>query len=121
MPFLHIILLFCAPLKIKYHINIYLAFNFFGPIPPLTPGTWGGVQGKTTINLKTYKRLGQFSYGQHRCTTDQIHTCIKGANENNYEWIYMGEVKEGTDDIPHGIGIKVFNDGYTQQFNNKDS
>ena len=33
----------------------------------------------------------------------------------------MGEVKEGTDDIPHGIGIKVFNDGYTQQFNNKDS
>ena len=73
-------------------------------------------------NSNTYKRLGQFSYDQHHYTTDHIHTCIKGENDNNYDWIYIGEVKEGTDHIPHGIGIKVWSkDGSTQQLNNKDS
>ena len=35
------------------------------------------------------------------------------------DWIYIGEVKEGTDNTPHGIGIKVYSDGDTQQLNNK--
>ena len=37
------------------------------------------------------------------------------------EWIYIGEVKEGTDDTPYGIGIRVVNDGSTQQLNDNDS
>ena len=24
-----------------------------------------------------------------------------------YDWLYIGEAKEGTDHIPHGIGIQV--------------
>ena len=52
-----------------------------------------------------YKRLGQFDYGQPNCTTDSIKTCIGKDIISN--WIYIGEVKEGTDDTPHGIGIRV--------------
>ena len=52
-----------------------------------------------------YKRLGQFDYGQPSCTTYYVYTCI---HKDKYdEWIYIGEVKEGTDDTPHGIGIQV--------------
>ena len=51
--------------------------------------------------------MGQFSYDRHHCTTGHIQTYIKGENDNNYEWIYIGEVREGTDHIPHGIGIQV--------------
>ena len=65
-----------------------------------------------------YKRLGQFDYGQPNCTTDHIKTIIHKEKYN--EWIYIGEVKEGTDDTEHGIGIKVCSGG-TQQFSNKDS
>ena len=72
-------------------------------------------------NLDTYKRLGQFSYDQHHCNTNHIQTYIKGENDNNYEWIYIGEVKVGTDHIPHGIGIKVLSNGDTQQFSSKDN
>ena len=69
-----------------------------------------------TKNSNTYKRLGQFSYDQHHYTSDNIQTCIKEINDNNYEWIYIGEVREGTDHIPHGIGIKVWSkDGSTHQ------
>ena len=64
-----------------------------------------------------YKRLGQFDYGQQNCTTDHITTCI--YKDKYSSWFYIGEVKEGTDDTPHGIGIKVYNDGSTQQLNNK--
>ena len=64
-----------------------------------------------------YNRLGQFDYGQQSCTTDHI-TCINKEND----WIYIGEVKEeGTDDTPHGIGIKVNKYGDTQQLYNKGS
>ena len=28
-------------------------------------------------------------------------------------------VKKGTDDTPHGIGIQVLGNGFTQPFNNK--
>ena len=63
------------------------------------------------------------NYGQPNCTTHHIKTCI--GNEYGdfyeYEWIYIGEVKEGTDDTPHGIGIRVSNIGYTQQLYNNDS
>ena len=62
-----------------------------------------------------YNQLGQFSYGQPHYTKDCINACI----EEDYNWIYVGEVKEGTDDIPHGIGIKVYYDGSTQQLNDK--
>ena len=53
-----------------------------------------------------YKRLGQFDYGQPSCTTDHINTCIK-KDKDYFSWIYIGEVEEGTDHTPHGIGIKV--------------
>ena len=57
-----------------------------------------------TESSGVYKRLGQFDYGQPSCTTDHIKTWIR---KDNY-WIYIGEVKEeGTDDTPHGIGIRV--------------
>ena len=62
-----------------------------------------------------YERLGEFDYGQLSCTTDQIKTCI---HKDNW-WIYIGELKEETDHTPHGIGIKVWYDGRTQQLNNK--
>ena len=58
-----------------------------------------------TLTSGVYKRLGQFDYGQQNCTTDHIKTCI---HQDKYSWIYIGEVKEGTDDTPHGIGIKVY-------------
>ena len=68
-----------------------------------------------STNSDVYKRLGEFNYGQLNCTTDRITTCIK---DNWY--IYIGEVKEeGIDDNPHGIGIKVWTDGGTQQLRNK--
>ena len=66
-----------------------------------------------------YKRLGQFDYGQPNCTTDHIKTCISEKKYN--EWIYIGEVKEGTDDTPHGIGIRVYSGWGTQQLNGQDS
>ena len=68
-----------------------------------------------TRSSGVYKRLGQFDYGQPSCTTDHINTCI---DKDNF-WIYIGEVKEGTDDTPHGIGIQVWRDGTTQQLNNR--
>ena len=68
-----------------------------------------------STNSGVYKRLGEFNYGQPNYTTDRITTCIK---DNWY--IYIGEVKEeGIDDNPHGIGIKVWTDGGTQQLSNK--
>ena len=60
-----------------------------------------------TVRSDKYKELGQFSYDQPHCTTHHISTCI---HKDNY-WIYIGEVKEGTDDIPHGLGIQVNNSG----------
>ena len=68
-----------------------------------------------TETSDVYKRLGQFDYGQPNCTTDHIKTCI----DKKYNWIYIGEVKEGTDDTRHGIGIQVWWRGDTQQLNNK--
>ena len=62
-----------------------------------------------TRSSGVYKRLGQFDYGQPNCTSDHIKTCIGKDNR----WIYIGEVKEGTDDTPHGIGIKVTYGGST--------
>ena len=67
-----------------------------------------------TRSSGVYKRLGQFDYGQQSCTTHHITTCIKYN-----EWIYIGEVKEGTDDTPHGIGIRVDKNGSTQHLINK--
>ena len=60
-----------------------------------------------TERSDTYKELGQFSYDQPHCTKYHITTCIHN------KWIYIGEVKEGTDDIPHGIGIQVDSRGDT--------
>ena len=33
--------------------------------------------------------------------------------EKYSDWIYIGKVKEGFDDIPHGVGIRVWNNGVT--------
>ena len=60
-----------------------------------------------TLTSGVYKRLGQFDYGQPNCTTNHIKTCIHWDNK----WIYIGELKEGTDDTPHGIGIQVWKGG----------
>ena len=70
-----------------------------------------------TESSGVYKRLGQFDYGQPTSTTDHIKTC---TDDSYYGWIYIGEVKEeGTNHIPHGIGIKVDKNGHTQQLSNK--
>ena len=69
------------------------------------------------VPLDIYKRLGQFDYGQPHCTRDHIHACYR--KYEYADWIYIGEVKEGTDDIPHGIGIQVAWHGGTQQLCNK--
>ena len=70
-----------------------------------------------TITSGIYKRLGQFDYGQPHCITDHISICFGKDNE----WIYIGEVREGSYDIPHGIGIQVYDSGgSTQQLNYKD-
>ena len=71
-----------------------------------------------TLTSAVYKRLGQFDYGQPNCTTHHIKTCIY-KDKYGDDCIYIGEVKEGTDDTPHGIGIQVWWDGRTQQLNNK--
>ena len=67
--------------------------------------------------MDIYKRLGQFDYAQSLCSTDHHFQTFRDEDDN--EWIYIGEVKEGTDDIPHGIGIKVWWRGGTQLLNNK--
>ena len=66
-----------------------------------------------------YKRLGKSDYGQPNCTTDHIKTSIQKDMFDG--WIYIGEVKEGTDDTPHGFGIRVLSTGDTQQLNDNDS
>ena len=99
----YIICLHCSPAAQHKHNHHHLTPSLDTDFP-----TTSGV----------YKRLGQFDYGQPNCTTDHIKTCIHGEYNN---WIYIGEVKEGTDDTPHGIGIKVWSNGDTQQLNNKDS
>ena len=70
-----------------------------------------------------YKRLGQFDYDQPNYTTDHIKTCIRN-DDRHYNWIYIGEVKEGTGNTPHGIGIRVewYDMGrVTQELNNKEN
>ena len=60
---------------------------------------------------EVYKRLGQFDYDQPSCTSDYIRPCMSNS-DSGCKWIYIGEVKGGTDDTPHGIGIQVkWNDG----------
>ena len=58
--------------------------------------------------------MGDFAYGQPHCTTDLIQTCYGQKEHNFYKWIYIGQVKEGTNDIPHGVGIKLYRYGNTQ-------
>ena len=72
-----------------------------------------------TKSSSVHKRLEELSYDQPHCTTDHIRICF-GKDEYGDRWIYIGEVKEGTDDVPHGIGIQVYSYGYTQQLDNKD-
>ena len=83
--------------------------------PPLSHSLF---RERFTTASDVYKRLGQFDYGQPNCTIDHIKTCF-GKDEYSFKWIYIGEMKEGTDDIPHGIGIWVWDNGHTQQLNNK--
>ena len=73
-----------------------------------------------TFTSNVYKRLGQFDYGRPSWTAGHIKTCF-GTDDNGGGWIYIGEVKEGTDDTPHGIGIQVYDSGDTQQSNNKQN
>ena len=80
-----------------------------------TPSSHSLFRDRFTKSSGVYKRLGQFDYGQPNITTDRIHTYIEKEND----WIYIGEVKKGTNDTPHGIGIKVKKEGDTQQLNNK--
>ena len=54
--------------------------------------------------------MGQFDYGQPQCTADSIHICVQDNS-----WVYIGEVKEGTDDTPHGIGTKVRRSGVLRE------
>ena len=70
-----------------------------------------------TRTSNVYKSLGVYFYDISHITADHIHTWIEKDIVN---WIYIGEVKEGTSHIPHGIGIQVDSYGDTQQFNNKD-
>ena len=88
-------------------------------LPPFhsQPSSHSLFRERFSITSGVYKRLGQFDYGQPGCTTDYIKTCIHKEEYN--DWIYIGEMKEGTDDTPHGIGIRVYGGGYTQQFNKK--
>ena len=65
------------------------------------------------IISNTYKRLGQFDYYQSHWNTGHIHTCIGKHNGSN--WIYIGEVKEGTDNMRHGIGIELRDYGHIKE------
>ena len=56
-----------------------------------------------------HKRLGQFDYRQPNCITHHIKKCFGNSCYGN--WVYIGEVKEGTYDTPHGIGIRVWYGG----------
>ena len=60
-----------------------------------------------TKSSEIYKRLGQFDYGQPHCTTDHIDRCIS----KDSSWVYIGEVRGGASDTPHGIGIQVWYPG----------
>ena len=59
-----------------------------------------------TKSSKKYNKLEQFDYGQLLSTSHHFHTCI--GETYGDDWIYIGDVKKGTNDIPHGIGIKVW-------------
>ena len=96
-------------------LHYMLALLVVGNIRTQSPSSHSLFRYFFTRTSGVYKRLGQFDYGQPNCTTDHIKTCIGEYNR----WIYIGEVKEGTDDTPHGIGIRVDREGYTQQLSNK--
>ena len=87
-------------------LHYLLTLLVVGNIRTQSPSSHSLFRSLLTTTSKIYKRLGQFDYGQPNCTTDHINTCI---NEEN--WIYIGEVKEGTDHTPHGIGIQVWSLG----------
>ena len=82
-------------------LHYLLTLLVVGNIRTQSPSSHSFFRYYFTRSLGVYKRLGQFDYGQPNCTTDHIKTCI------GYEWIYIGGVKEGTDDTEHGIGIRV--------------
>ena len=101
-------------------LNTFPLASFYTQ-PPLSHSLF---REEFTENSNTYKRLEQFSYDRLHCTTDHIHTLIgkddnydsDDEDEDDYDyWIYIGEMKKGTDDIPQGIGIKVWSNGLTQQ------
>ena len=56
-----------------------------------------------------HRFIGKFDYGLLDCTTSKFQQYI----EKN-KWIYIGEMKEGTN-IPNGIGIKVRSNGAIQE------
>ena len=84
-------------------LHYLLTLLVVGNIRTQSPSSHSLFRFKFTTLSEAYKRLGEFDYGQPNCTTDHIKTCI----DKGY-WIYIGEVKEGTDDTPHGIGILVW-------------
>ena len=57
--------------------------------------------------------MGQFDYGQPHSISDHIQTIILEADNDG--WIYIGEVKEEAHDTPHGMGIKVWDNGSIQE------
>ena len=96
-------------------LHYLLTLLVVGNIRTQSPSSHSLFRSNFTTISGIYKRLGEFDYGQPNCTTDHIKTCIHNLNL----LIYIGEVKEGTDDTPHGIGIQVYDYGVTQQLNNK--
>ena len=66
---------------------------------------------KLVKSRKTYNELGQFDYKGDKYTKDLKEK--KGKNKEGDEWIYIGQFESGTE-IRNGIGIEVWDTGYTQ-------
>jgi len=76
---------------------------------------------KEEVNMEqdVYKRMvknmvaiGGFQYQKKEISNVRK---LRGTSDIGYDYVYVGEMKEGTTNIPHGRGIQVYSDGLIRQ------
>ena len=68
---------------------------------------------KFKILSNIYNKLGQFDYGEDKCTEDLLEKIAN--NSKGVKFIYIGQFEKGTN-VKSGIGICVWSHGTTLTF-----
>ena len=102
--------MFCIP--INFFATIYIS-NLIMCLNDMLIFAFRTRFGKSS---EIYSKQGQFKYDQSDFTSDSIQQLILETT-NNYNEIYLGQLKEGTN-IKEGIGIRVASSGHTLKLNN---